>query len=353
MLIYYCIYIFAPIFMYFGARRERSEIGGSSKSRVKWIWYGLSFLILTVPAAIRWDVGTDFYVYRTIFETGNYGYLEKGFVWFCDVISFFSSDPIWFFVASSTLILGLIFLAIKENSMNPGLSLAYFIGTLYYFSSFNIIRQFIAISICFYSINFLKNKKIIHYSIVILIAFLFHKSAIMMLPLYFVLNRRYKAEGYLMLFFMIPIAVIFLRYFGVNIAQSLSYENYIENGQFEGGVTAIPQIAWELTLFFFCLRFLPRMESRDKYAYVLVNLQLINFSIYCCAFFLPYVNRISIYFKIFQILLFPLLFSSLGNRSIATLLNTVFLIGLSILMYVFLDLWGYKDVIPYQTVFGR
>lgn len=87
-------------------------------------------------------------------------------------LNFFASEVI----ILSTLIAGLY----KFNKKyRVSLCLSFFIFlTLFYNSSFNLVRQCIAIFILFYGFNFLIRKEWIKYIITIVIAMLFHNSAI-------------------------------------------------------------------------------------------------------------------------------------------------------------------------------
>lgn len=114
--------------------------------------------------------------------------LDKGLF-----LNFFASEVI----ILSTLIAGLY----KFNKKyRVSLCLSFFIFlTLFYNSSFNLVRQCIAIFILFYGFNFLIRKEWIKYIITIVIAMLFHNSAIIgvlfLLIYWFLYGRKEKRKS--------------------------------------------------------------------------------------------------------------------------------------------------------------
>lgn len=141
----------------------------------------ISALPLGLISAFRWDVGTDFYAYRMAFESiargRNYGF-EPLFV----TISSFAIK-IWgniqgAFFLFAFLTIFLITKFILQNSNNPKLSFTLFFLLGFYFSSMNIIRQYVALSVILFSVKYAYRKNWIKFSLLCLIAAGFHSSAI-------------------------------------------------------------------------------------------------------------------------------------------------------------------------------
>lgn len=87
------------------------------------------------------------------------------------------------------------------------LMLFFILTTGNYFSTYNTIRQFLAVMIFFYSIKFIIEQEFIKYIFWIVFASLFHSSAIILLPLYFLykvsFNQKYVFILYILsLFFL-------------------------------------------------------------------------------------------------------------------------------------------------------
>ena len=108
----------------------------------------------------------------------------------CEIChNFHLSIPVYFSILSFIEIL-FIYLAFKDRKV----ILAYSILALFFtgigISGFNnIIRQAIAFCIFVYALTLIEKKQLIGYCMCILLAFSFHFSAIILLPVYFLFNK--------------------------------------------------------------------------------------------------------------------------------------------------------------------
>lgn len=151
-------------------------------------------ILLAIFGGIRYGVGTDFYNYEEIFSTlKNTGvaYTEIGFNTMANLVFSLGFSIQVAFLLSSFIICYCFYRYIKDNSIHPGLSyFIFFSFPIFYLASFNGIRQFIAVAIFIYAIKFIKSKSFIKYMVVITIAVSFHKTAIVLYPMYFILNKK-------------------------------------------------------------------------------------------------------------------------------------------------------------------
>ena len=148
------------------------------------------FSILTLLSALRnISVGVDtsqYYEAYKLIGTIEWNELDKlryeiGFSLLCKVLNYISSNPQLLLIVTSIFINSSVGLFIYRNSNNVVLSSFIFITYNLYFNYMNIMRQAIAIAIVLFAYEYLKNKKIIKYSILVLIASLFHTSSIICL----------------------------------------------------------------------------------------------------------------------------------------------------------------------------
>lgn len=138
----------------------------------------LCFLVLYIPASVRYNIGIDYKSYVIMFNSySDYG--EIGWHWIENLVRFLNLDVQWIFVVSSILIYGLL-LKIKKKEFILLISLYFFLN---YTESYNAVRNYISISIFIFSYYvFLegRNKTAIVFCC---LGFLFHKSTILFLPL--------------------------------------------------------------------------------------------------------------------------------------------------------------------------
>ena len=148
------------------------------------------FVVLFMFSAIRFGIGTDFLKYYQ-FTSGvidirenNYMLLEP-FNILLIVIGYLLHLPQFYFIISSLLISIFFYYGIKQNSKDYLLSSLCFIGfPFFYLESMNIIRQFVAIAIVFYAIRYIYEKNFTKYALLVLMASLFHISALIAFILY-------------------------------------------------------------------------------------------------------------------------------------------------------------------------
>jgi len=94
----------------------------------------------------------------------------------------------------------------RRYSKSPGLS------WVIWFACFPIMhdlqRNFLALLICLYAFRFVERHCFWKYGLLVVLATFFHSSALMFLPLYFVLGRRFPSMFYLCLITVCLVAVI-------------------------------------------------------------------------------------------------------------------------------------------------
>lgn len=149
----------------------------------------LSFLIPCLVGGLRFNVGTDYYIYSYISQ-------ESSSVDLCfNIINHIATSlggGNWIFFIYNFLSLLFAYLGIKSiDKKYQSLSLISYLF-LYYTLGFNIMRQMLSVSIFFYSIQFIKEKRIIRYYICALLALASHTSAIITLFVYPVLVTKSK-----------------------------------------------------------------------------------------------------------------------------------------------------------------
>ena len=91
---------------------------------------------------------------------------------------------------ASLITLGLGYWVVYRNSPQLFLPsvLFLFLGN-YWIGSFNAVRQCLAATVVFCGYPFLRDKKLWHYAAMVFVAFLFHRSAILMIAPYFFVHR--------------------------------------------------------------------------------------------------------------------------------------------------------------------
>ena len=155
---------------------------------------GMMIVYLVCFIGLRYNTGSDWHMYTTMFdimpEQGNVMNWEYGF-YLVSLLFHKIFGNYYVLQCAATLF---IFLCAdkmyRENSEHPILMLSVF--TFFFFSSLLMaqVRQSIAVAVIMLGTKYIFERKLIKYAIVIAVACLFHTSAIVALPLFF-LNKNY------------------------------------------------------------------------------------------------------------------------------------------------------------------
>lgn len=236
------VYTFLTLIMCYGAYLSKGT------SRLSKVWGWLPIILFTLVFGFRYGVGIDFNNYADMYEqTENYTSIselieneryELGFSVLIYLCHYFGA-PVWsLFVVVAFIQIFLLYKTFnKEGSI-----LIYIYATLILtgfcmYSFMNILRHEIAFCIFLYSLQYIRDNKMLKYWICCLLALSFHQSAIILFPLYFIWIKR---KGVFNMPFIEAIAVIvcfiasfisqwqeLLHLFDVLIVL-LGYENYLE-----------------------------------------------------------------------------------------------------------------------------
>lgn len=159
----------------------------------------LLFLMLFIVSAIRKHVGTDYGTYLYYYSgIENKIYdgegMEIGYFYLNKITKYLFGGEYTIFIVTSLIIIGLVYLTVKKFSVDPLLSIILFMCIGFYIESFNIIRQSIAISLIFYSYKYCETK--FKWIISILIAALFHRTALLVIPFFLIAKMNLQKKHY-------------------------------------------------------------------------------------------------------------------------------------------------------------
>ena len=180
--------------------------------------YIITAIVLACIAGLRYGVGADFLSYyggvewrANELQENLQNLDEPGISFICWIATKINpSDPraIGIFLEASITITTML-LVIYRNSDELGNSLIYYL-LLVWASCFNGVRQSLAAAVLICGLPYIKQRKLIRYCIVCFVAFLFHKSALVMLAMYFVAGKKATIRN--MIFIMLGSVVLLYSY---------------------------------------------------------------------------------------------------------------------------------------------
>lgn len=134
----------------------------------------------------------------------------------------FSSNERTFFLIFAIIGVSLKILAINRLSSMPFLSLWAYICLYFILHEMTQIRAGVASGIFLLAIQDIVNRNLKKFIIKVLFASLFHYSAIVMLPLYFLNLRKIS-----IIYFFLPVIGLFLAYFGLSKILLLNFTDFL------------------------------------------------------------------------------------------------------------------------------
>lgn len=320
------------------------------------IHYGwVPVLAITIPliylAGTRADIG-DTGAYRRMFRqlSGSLSEIasvldvegkDRGFTVFSILIkSVIGNRDKVFFTIIAAIVLLCVARTYKHYSINFIMSMFLFIASSDYVQwTYNGMRQFIAVAVIFACTGLILKKKYIWMILVILLMSTIHMTALLMIPMIFVVQGKpfnFRTMGFM--------AAILLAIFLLEDFTDL-LTGFMENTQYSGEVDqylstegtnmlrvlvfAIPPLL--------ALIFRKRvLASNDKRVYLAVNMSVASFGCYLLSAFTSgiFIGRIPIYFSLYNYILLPWLIERVFNKSSARLVY-VCMIGLYLVFYYY------------------
>lgn len=158
---------------------------------------GLIFLILVIPAVLRQETGNDYLRYVEFFHLASidaYVPTESGFNALVKLLYGLCGyeNYLLVFAVFAILTILLMLTAIRQQAENFGFSFFLFMMFGYYFQSFNTMRYYFALSLAMTAMTFLLHRRYTGFAAMILLASLFHKSALAALVLYPLTLHRWR-----------------------------------------------------------------------------------------------------------------------------------------------------------------
>ncbi|MDY0193881.1 MAG: EpsG family protein [Aliarcobacter butzleri] len=312
------------------------------------LYYIIFLYFLILFAGLRYNIGVDYQSYIDFFNlilSGQDIYMEDSFILLVKFINFIGGTEQLLFFIYAFLTITFTSKFIEYFSQNKVLSLyIYFTFAVFYFASFNGVRQALAVAIFVYSIKFIIEKNLLKYILFIVIATFIHKTAILMLPLYFILNKKLN----IMKFFFIALGYyVILQFFEQLILFIGISQAYLNNFDSIEGNGINPFV------YLLCLMFI--FLYKVDFQYKVLGLNLIFFAILLGITPLlttipsTYIVRMTSYFTFGILFILPNLMIVFNNKN----LKNIYFFTLIVFggLYMFRNIYFLGErylLVPYQ-----
>lgn len=270
-------------------------------------------------------------VWRVIY--GFHDTIENGFLFLAKSIHLICDYPQVFLFAIAAVTMGAFGKFIFDNSEDVFLSTYVLLCECIYMSAFNGARQIMALSIGINAYTALKEDKTRKAVAIVVLAALFHNSALvylLMIPFMRMKKkgqeRIYKRFKYvlivcLMIPMLLPIAEMLLPYILPR------YASYFENNYWSINVRGT-LILWALELYLVLLMY--KHHFRKENSFELSSMILIYLMFEMIAFSHTAFNRVAWYYRGFLILFFPTAINGIENKGYRKLVKCALLVLLTL-----------------------
>lgn len=312
----------------------------------------LSAVILIIISGFRdISVAIDTQHYYAMFDDmmkGHEVYInEKGFIWiFTNFLRIFPHPKYAIFVCS-LLTISLFYRRFWELRKTHSLFFMCMVFVcMYFLRSMNIVRQFAAWAIVFWSLRFLEKKQYFIFGIIILVtAYCFHLSAVVGIAiLFFYLIKDYKNSKKAKFLFWVFIAGFLISIKTILSYVLDSYDMYLFLGNFQIGFLDIYKY-----LCLFVAIFLEKMsypKIKDKRFKFYCGMYFIAISLDFISYFGSYIGRVGLYFTSFEFLFWGYILKNKDYKSLLRIFGMVMFIYMAF-QYVYFDGFG---IFPYKFV---
>lgn len=319
------------------------------------------FLSLFALSACRVNVGNDYAKYVEFMHLVNcdaYVPTEIGFNLLVKLIYGLSGyeNFLLVFAVYAFATVAFFLLAMYEQSDEFAFTFFLFMAFGYYFQSFSTVRYYLTLAIALYSMKFVLRRQWVRFLLLILLGATFHKSLLVVIPLYFLASLRWK-KWQLAIAALFCTTFLFMQDFYLKVVVFL-YPTYEDTEYLEGGTSYINILRCAAVLVFAGLVwFLQKreenhtdcMEDKTFRFYFYLNLGALVLYVFCS--FLPIISRIGYYLTVSHILFLPMLLRRISDGRLRRVLRA----GVILAAILYFAMYLYKArgdgvlILPYKS----
>ena len=315
------------------------------------------FTILFLLSAFRMEVGNDYETYVDTFHeiyVGGYVVTEPLFNAVVKVLCELSGGENYLLVfAVFAFVTIWIFLKVMYEQTDEFFMAFFLFMTLgIYFRTFNTVRYYFVLAITLFSFRYIFRKEYGKFILLIILAAFFHKSVLVVIPIYLIANMKWK-KWYAAVLSVGAATMVLLQDFIMKIALELypSYKDtiYLETEiGLSGNLMSILRCVAVLMLALLCYREAWKEDEKNRFY---VKLNFLAVLLYLCGSFLPLVGRIGYYLITSQILLIPAILGSIKDNKKKKILTSIVLIACVGYFLIFLRSANQPGVrvLPYKS----
>ena len=270
--------------------------------------------------------------------------METGYIIFVKLIRHITDSSLVYQIICVTIYYIGFFTFAKRIEKKDVFWFVYFVTTLgFFFFMFTGVRQCLAISICLFSYKYCQDRKLFRFLLCMVLAYFFHKSSILFLPVYWIAGRKVSIYSVTIYGICVWVASNYLLTIQNFFNEQLEYNYGIEAA---GGGTIFLFVMLLLTIFSVLMVYY-KQEMDHQIVKQLVNINFITLSFWFIRLQTRVAERPSYYFLVFSCALFAHGLNLLKDRKERILL-TYLIMAFSMLLFLYRLSTNNASLVPYQ-----
>ena len=244
-----------------------------------------------------------------------------GFLVLTVILKKFTSDyTVWFTIIA--VISGIcVMIPLYKYSSNFGVSAFLFMASCQFSWMFNGMRQFLVASIIFACTGLVLRRKFIPYAIIVCLLSTIHTSALILIPMYFIVTGEPWNKRTMLFVAGIILAILFTSKFtGMleDVVENTDYATSMEEFKETDDGTSIMRIAVESVPI--VIAFMYRNKIKNKLTPIIklsINMSLVSSGLYIISKIARsgiMLGRLPIYFSMYNLILLPWLIKNIFNK---------------------------------------
>ena len=257
---------------------------------------------------LEYDSFLDYFNFKL--SDTEFIFSETGFYLFMWLLSRVFPDPQMLILITSIFITYSACRFIYKNTKDVPMGLLIYVSLGLFTFNMSGMRQAMAMSICLFAYEFVKQRKLIPFLLTVLIAMQFHKTALCFFPIY-LMPLIQTSKGNTFWYFVGMLLFILAMDWIIETFNAFTGEDYLIGDQADGGgISVIMIYATGIILSLFMHRTLKEKNIRMQFYIVTLGL-----TCYIARYLANQVlERLSYYFFYFTLLLFPNIMDQLNEK---------------------------------------
>ncbi len=204
-------------------------------------------------------------------------YIEIGFSVLCSIVKIFGGSFQTLLIITSLFTIGSCCLFIYRHSENVLLSVFTIVSFPFYYSTFDIIRHFLAVSFLLLGYKYVIERKPLKFLMFIFIGSLFHKVCWLFIPIYFMFRLKFSAKNTITALIITVISLVFIEDIAVYLSDIFDKGSGVEDGWINSFGGGIRTAFMYLVVFIIALVLFSNIKERTTKDYVAMNFILLLF----------------------------------------------------------------------------